>query len=157
MQTEQQIQQRSRMIGYLLVAVLIIVLTGYAYFFKGGEDAAARIAPQSNGTLTIAFSDGGIKTIVYADMLSAVYEESPDFGESAGGSIVNNIREGLWRNETWGEYTASCETKINACVVVRTAEKTYALNLESPAATRALCDALQKVMPQSEQSEETNP
>ena len=65
-----------------------------------------------------------IKTTKYAmnipyDMVESIeLVAKPDMGTKIDGYTDNIIANGLWENETWGEYTACLEVYTDNCILV---------------------------------------
>lgn len=145
MQSE-NVDRKSRMISYVLVLILLVGCTAYVQVFKQDNDSAARIQLSNEGSIILTDSQGRRETILYADILYAELLSSPDYGAPVTGGLINGVREGVWQSNVLGEYTASAAENIDCAVLIRTAEKIYAVNLESEAVTRSFSDALKKTI-----------
>ena len=142
-------RDRNRMLLYMLV--LVVLIAGFAFFQRGGEDSGVRpFFLNSDSSITI-LDQGGRRSVLRYDAMTEVrYEASADFGAPVTGALSNGWRQGLWHSDTLGDYTACAEEKLACAVVIRSADQTWLLSVESEAATRALYEALLKQMPQPE-------
>ena len=142
--------QRAKIISYALVILIFVALTSASFFWKSDSSSQGRLTFSNDGYLRLQDSSGAITDIYYCNLKSVIFCNTADFGEPAGGSISNGIREGRWQSETFGDYIASVDTELTSCVLLCTEQDTYAISYESNASTKALCDALLKAAGLSE-------
>ena len=86
----------------------------------------------------------GSDTIKAGDIESIDYFENPDFGEAAEGGIEGNWRHGTWKSEELGTYKAYLSKNIAGCILIKTKDEAYALNVESAKTTEIFFDTCSK-------------
>ena len=124
--------------GFIMLIAIIVIVTIFNTVQSGNS---ANISFGEN-ELSITTASDEVFTMDYEDVISIELVSSLDFGNSAGGNIVNNIRSGKWENSSLGVYTAYCSTKIDSCIVLKSLDQTFVINYESNDTTAILCDSL---------------
>ncbi len=134
--------RRNNKWNLIIIAVLFVGFIIYSLTGKGSAGAGFRFVDDG---LIITDSQGVENSVNYDEMESVTFVETADFGEAAGGQITGVFikhMEGTFRSEMFGEYTASCQTKIQSAIWIRTADASYVINTESDESTKALYEAI---------------
>ena len=96
---EDQIAQRSKIISYILMVILVVGFAGYYMMNRGAEEDSARVSFLNEGAVVLRPASGDAITIPYSSLSAVQLEASPDYGEPVDGSAVDGLREGRWHSE----------------------------------------------------------
>lgn len=138
----------------IITVVLVLVVGIAASFFRGGSDTEGYLIFSNEGYLELRDEAGSTLRILYGEILTVEYVETPDFGEPKGGSQTETLRLGKWESSQFGLYTNCTETAVGSCVCIETARDTCVISLESDETTRALCQALRNARDASKSTED---
>ena len=129
----------------MLVIVLIFVLINSLYTLYYGKNTSADIAFTGE---QISYHDADETEVVipYGDILSIELLTAPDYGEPTGGAVVNKTRLGAWHSEQLGDYQTHTSTLVEDCLLIKTADTTYAVNYENNETTAQLLEEIQKYL-----------
>lgn len=135
----------SVMLRTLAVVVILLIVNTLYTIYRGGNASDPMISFTEN---QISFADASGEEIVidYSDVVSMELLDSPDYGEPAGGTTENSIRLGTWKSSQLGTYVTHTSTRIENCILIRTSDRTYAINYESEETTALLLDELRKYL-----------
>jgi hypothetical protein len=109
---------------YLLIFVFLVVATLFAVVY-GGDSAELHVGETS---LTINGAGSTSYTIDYKDIQSVELVYSPDYGTSIDGGKKRMYAYGIWKNESWGEYSLYVNTNIDVCIVITEIEGVFVFN-----------------------------
>ena len=83
-------------------------------------DSDTQVKVNFGETQVTVRSDRYNMTILYDDIVTAELVQMPDAGEKVQDGFDNDILIcGVWRNDTWGEYTICADRDTAYCVVAR--------------------------------------
>lgn len=119
----------------LALVVLILVLVLF-YIFSGGSVGISLDFGESELTLSASDYDWRIP---YNQIDSLALTDLPELGTVIDGSETRTLCCGIWKNETYGEYTLCADPGIGKCIVIRM--KTgdiYVINYENSDSTAQL-------------------
>ena len=123
-----------RFFSNLLVFVLLIVVGIVISTF------------QTNNSVKLAFGDDTIAissrdynmNIKYADVKSLTLVEAPDLGELTDGKNRPELKSGLWKNDSWGQYHLCFNPNTTNCVLVHLKDgQVYVFNCNTNEKTAA--------------------
>ena len=121
----------------LMPVVLALLVFSVVSCFTG--DIAVQLGEDS---FTIEASYYEDLHLSYADIDSVEYRTADDPGERVSGFGTPRLLMGWFRNEEFGNYTRYSYTKTDACVVIRSDDKTLVIGLADAAETEALYESL---------------
>ena len=126
-----------------LVVVALLLVDMLNTIFHGDSGGKGDIS-FTDRQITFSDASGGEVVIPYADVISLVLLEAPDYGEPLEGCLRDNLRLGTWESGELGVYIAHTDTGIGNCLCIETVDHTYAINYESDETTALLVDELNK-------------
>ena len=121
----------------LMPVVLALLIFSVVSCFTG--DIAVQLGEDS---FTIEASYYDDLRLSYGDIDSVEYRTADDPGERVSGFGTPRLLMGWFRNEEFGNYTRYSYTKTDACVVIRSDDKTLVIGLADAAETEALYESL---------------
>ncbi|NLU24917.1 MAG: hypothetical protein GXW99_09495 [Clostridiales bacterium] len=130
--------------NYLWSLAVLAVLAVYFLFFNPG----VTIEPGTDGLKASAPHQETV-AVSYADVESLILTSQPDYGVCLSGADKGSHRYGQWQNEAWGDYRLFAYRKVDACIVIKTADLTLVVNGASEQETESFYQMLRESCPQA--------
>ncbi len=100
--------------NWILMAAILIIVTLISTLNKEG----AVTLTYGEEALTVNGADGYSFQVAYDEITSIALEELPDLGTTVEGGSDASFRYGVWKNDTWGDYTLCLTTNVDTCIVL---------------------------------------
>ena len=123
------------------VFALIFAASYLMIRFSAGTGTGTHFSFSYTG-IVLTSSQGESVSVDYTEMEEILLLENPDYGTPVSGGTENGVREGIWKSDTLGEYTASAEERIAAAVFLRTEDRAYLFNCEAQETTAVIYETI---------------
>lgn len=133
--------KNQRKMTYITV-ILVIVVGMASSLLRGGQEDSEYLTFHNEGYLTVQDESGETADVYYTQMISIQLLEDPDYGQSCGGSVADNMRLGQWSSQQLGLYWNCTDTGLGVCVFITAENGAFAISYESDATTEALYQAV---------------
>jgi hypothetical protein len=135
--------KRSFIINCVLLAAIVVIGLATARLRNGDSQSRNYLTFHNEGYISILDNLEQTHTIRYTDITGLQYIADPDFGTAEAGTTVDDhLLIGLWKSSSLGEYIAAADDRINACILIETADGRYVINRENQETTNALFEAI---------------